>query len=254
MAAGVGPPVDNETQPRADCGRISRHHQASRRRDPVSEVSTRSARLAVARWLEPKIALGILLVVASVVLGARVFASADRYAEVLVARHPLVPGEHLLASDLGTGRVRFDGRGENYVAARSLPIGYVVTRYVGAGELVPAAALSAQQAAVTDSRLVSLPVAAGNASLDLARGDLVDVYVSAKDPAAAKGGLPALVLSAVAVEDISGADALGDGDTEAVVLDVPTRSVPTVVSAGETGAIDLVRLPDPAAEAVRLPQ
>ena len=117
----------------------------------MSDRSPRASRLATPRWLDARLVLGVVLVLVAVVVGARVFASAGRYTNVYVARHALVPGEHLDAADLSVGQVRFSGEGGSYVAvARCAPTGYLVTRYVAAGEFVPLTALSA--AASTPAR------------------------------------------------------------------------------------------------------
>lgn len=209
----------------------------------MHEHDRRSARLALPSWLSPRIAFGVLLVVGSVVAGAHVFAAADRYSEVLVARHALVPGEHVADSDLTVGRVRFGDAAAAYLAAPSTASGYVVTRYVGTGELVPAAAVTSASTAAPATRLVAAPVAVGHAPLNLTRGDVVDVYLSAKRPNGAAVA-PVLVLGSTAVAAVSGGDNLGGTDEESVVLVVPDPKVATVIAAAESGAIDLVLVPD----------
>lgn len=212
----------------------------------MRDQAVRPNRLVLPSWLSPRIALGVLLVVGSVVAGAHVFANADRYSEVLVARQPLEPGERLIDADLTTGRVRFDGDAARYVAASSTPSGYLVTRYVGAGELVPAAALSSASTSAPATRLVAVPVAVGHVPLDLARGDTVDVYVSTKRPAGGAAA-PTLVLGTAPVAAVSGGDALGGTDDESVVLVVPAPRVGALIAATESGAVDLALVPDPSA-------
>jgi hypothetical protein len=208
----------------------------------VTEASPPARRLTTPRWLDARVALGLLLVMASVVIGARVFAAAGRYSEVYVARRLLVPGAHLSAGDLTTGRVRFDGEGGRYLAAGSPPVGYLVTRPVAAGEFVPAGALTRSPAELTATRLVTVPVAAGHLPLDLGRGDEVDVYLTAKPM---PGGSPSsrLLLSSALVDAISGAGAFSANDVSAVAMLVPAREVAGVVHAIEAGTIDLVRVP-----------
>jgi hypothetical protein len=211
----------------------------------VSDGSPRAKRRATPRWLDARLVLGVLLVLAAVVAGAQVFSSAGRYSSVYVAQHALVPGEHLDAADLSVGRVRFSGEGASYVAVGSQPpTGYLVTRYVGAGELVPMTALSAGESAANTSRFVTVPVAPGHLPATLDHGDLVDVYVTQKVAAGDKVPAPVCVLSAVAVDsDDGGSQSVSDGSTVAVVLDVPASSVATMVHAVESGTIDLVRVP-----------
>lgn len=211
----------------------------------MSDRSPRASRLATPRWLDARLVLGVVLVLVAVVVGARVFASAGRYTNVYVARHALVPGEHLNADDLSTGQVRFSGEGGSYVGVASVPpTGYLVTRYVAAGEFVPLTALSAAASTPGASRYVTVPVTPGHLPADLDHGDLVDVYLTPKVAAGATVPLPTLVLSAVAVQaDDGGSQSLSAGSAVAVVLTVPTARVSAVVHAVESGTIDLVRVP-----------
>lgn len=212
--------------------------------EQVSEGSRRANRLSSPRWLDLRLVLGVLLVLVAVVAGARVFAAAGHYAEVYVARHPLTPGERLDPADLEAGRVRFAGEGSGYIAVTgAAPSGYVVTRYVGAGELVPATALTPAAAARPARREVTVAVAPGHLPDGLAHGDLVDVYVTAKVATGARVPAPTQVLAAVPVDSDDGGSQSSVGSTIAVVLDVPVGSVTAVIHAVESGTLDLVRVP-----------
>jgi hypothetical protein len=210
-------------------------------------ASPRPARIEMPRWLDARLVLGVLLVLTAVVVGARVFAAADTYTRVYVARHDLVPGERLTAGDFDVGRVRLDGQGSLYVgAAASPPIGYVVARYVGAHEFVPTAALVATT--VPAGRLVTVPVQPGHLPPDLARGDLVDVYLTAKTGPGAAVPSPVLVLPAVAVQAREGGSRSFAGSSSlAVVLDVPADRVADLIHAVQSGSLDLVGVPAAAA-------
>jgi hypothetical protein len=214
----------------------------------VSDDSPRASRLATPSWLDARLVVGVVLVMLAVVVGARVFASADRYTEVYVARSPLVPGEHLSAADLSVGQVRFAGEGASYVAAGRPPVGYVVTMYVGAGELVPLGAVSATPATAAGSRLVTVPVEPGHFPDAVNHGDLVDVYLSAKPEGAAQVPPPTRVLSSVPVDSVDdGSGSLSGSTTVSVVLAVPDDQVDRVVHAVQSGLIDLVGVPTAAA-------
>lgn len=229
---------------------------ATRMPGPLSASPTpsRAARFTPPRWLDARLLLGLLLVLGSVVAGARVFASADHYSRVYVAARDLVPGEHLTAADLTVGQARLHGQGGYYVAAGATPpVGYVVRRFVGAHELVPLNALAPTTAAA-DTRLVTVPVQPGHLPADLGRGDLVDVYVTPKTSAGGAVATPTLVLAGAAVEDRQGGARTFSADaTLAVVLDVPAGDVVAVVHAVESGAIDLVRVPHADAQSAPAP-
>ena len=215
-------------------------------------ASPRAARLATPRWLDARLVLGVLLVLIAVVAGARVFASADHDTRVYVAKHDLVPGERVTAGDLGVGRVRLDGQGSLYVAAGAAPVGYVVTRYVGAREFLPVGALAASTPKDAGTRFVTVPVAPGHLPPSLSRGSLVDVYLTPKAAAGAAVPAPTLVLADVAVQSREGGSRTFGGDASlAVVLAVPADRVSDVVHAVESGTIDHVAVPADAAATVR---
>jgi hypothetical protein len=214
----------------------------------VPGVSPRANRLPTPHWLDARLVIGVVLVLLAVVAGARVFAGADRETTVYLARRALVPGEHLDRSDLSIGRIRFDGQGRSYIGANGTPpVGYVVTRYVGPGELVPLSAL-ASTATIAPTRLVTVPVPPGHLPQGLGHGDLVDLYVTPKVTGSATGAAtsppPIRVLASVAVDsDDGGAAARSGGSTVSVVLVVPVGQVTAVISAVESGTIDVVEVP-----------
>jgi hypothetical protein len=211
-------------------------------------ASPRATRLVAPRWLDVRLALGLLLVLVSVLAGARILAAADDYSVVYVAAHALTPGEHVTAADLTTGRVRLDGQGAFYVAAHgAAPVGYVVTRYVGTHEFVPSAALARALPTGAGDRYVTVPVATGHLPPGLGHGDLVDVYVTPKaGPGSAAAPMPTLVLAGVPVQSREGGGRGFSGSADSVlsvVLTVPAGHVIDVVRAVESGTLDLVAVP-----------
>ena len=211
----------------------------------MTEVaSPRAARLAAPRWLDARLALGVLLVALSIVAGARVFTAADNTTAVYVAAHDLVPGQHLGADDFAVGHVRLPAQAGLYIAANTAPpVGYVVTRFVGAHELVPVAALGATGTAA-HTRFVTVPVQSGHLEDELTRGELVDVYLTAKAASGEATPAPVLVIAAVPVESRSGGSRTFSASSAfSVVLSVPVDKVAAVVHAVESGTIDLVTVP-----------
>lgn len=128
-------------------------------------------------WLDPRLLLGILLVLVSVLVGARVVASADRTDRVWAVNADLAAGTVLDRGDLRPVRVRLvDNRGR-YVPAseRSLP-GRTLTRDVGRGELLPARALAARPCGSE----VSIPVTTQHAPPSIRKGVRIDVFATAE--------------------------------------------------------------------------
>ncbi|MEO6204316.1 MAG: SAF domain-containing protein, partial [Mycobacteriales bacterium] len=89
----------------------------SREEHAVSDppASPRASRLAAPGWLDTRLVLGVLLVLASVVVGARVLSSADRSQTVWVLTRDLAPGAELTSDDLTVARVRLFTDGAEYI-------------------------------------------------------------------------------------------------------------------------------------------
>jgi Flp pilus assembly protein CpaB len=234
----------------------------TRGRRALSETpeSPRAARLAAPRWLDTRLVLGVLLVLVSVVVGARVLSSADRSTLVWAVARDLSAGSQLTASDLQQVRVRlFDSAGQ-YVAvdAGAPPTGYVVRRALGSGELLPRASLAVPGEDV-DYRHVTVAVAAGHLPPQLDDGQQVDVWVTpetksgAASPAPTGDATAQLVLQGVTVLGVQrDAGAFSGSTTIPVVLQVRPDEVARLVSAMSAGRLDLVRVPRPVEAAGRL--
>lgn len=209
-------------------------------------VSPKAPRLAAPGWLDTRLVLGVLLVLVSVVVGARVLSSADRSQTVWAAKRDLAPGSQLSSADLTRVRVRLFGGARNYVTGTGpAPVGYVVRRGVGAGELLPYNALSAPGADPA-FRYVTVPVVRGHLPPDLRSGAQVDVYVSPGSGARTTGSPltePRLVLRNATVLLRRTASGLAAQDEEPVVLRVRPADVATVLAAMSQGRIDLVGVP-----------
>lgn len=208
--------------------------------------SPAAQRLVPRRWLDVRAVVGIVLLLGSMIGGARLFAAAGRETAVWAAAHDLAPGERLSASDLTRVRVRLNAVAAGYLTGAA-PAGYVVARFVAARELLPAGAVVAS-ARAESSRLVTVAVQTGHLPPDLVPGDRVDVYLtprSAGGPGVASGTLaPALVLAAAVVQSRpSGGRGFSADTALSVVLVVPTDKVADVVRAAESGAVDLVAVP-----------
>ena len=236
-------------------------------------ASPRARRLTPPGWLDGRLVVGVLLVLVSVVVGARVLASADRSELVWAAASDVAAGSQLAEGDLVPVRVRLFDTGPSYLSADGPPpVGYLVRRGVGAGELLPEQSLTAPGADV-DVRLVTVPVDAGHYPPTLAEDQRVDLWVTpqaagealADDaqplpqgpasptgtpaPAADAGSALALrgaqqVLSSVPVVTAPAPDELAaGGSTVPIVLQVRPEDVDEVVSAMGLGRLDVVRVP-----------
>jgi hypothetical protein len=205
-------------------------------------------RLERPRWLDPRLLVGLFLVLASVAVGSRVVASAEEGELVWSAARDLPAGTTLEAGDMEPTSVRLAGSTAQYVdAGAAPPTGYVLLRDVTAGELVPAAALATTDAP-SSHRLVAVPVAPNHFPPGLVRGHRVDVYVtSAATPGSATtdDAEPRLVLADASVAEVAdGSGAFGaSSGSVGIVLEVDESDAAAVVAAVATGTIQLVRLP-----------
>jgi hypothetical protein len=201
-------------------------------------------RVARARWLDLRLITGVLLVLVSVVIGARVVSASQSSEPVWLAARDLAAGTELSAADLVRGQVHLYGKHGSYVSAKTAaPVGYVLTRPVGQGELLPVAAIAAP-GRVPEYRLVTVQVTALHLPLHLGAGDRVDVYVTPH--AVGAQAMPSRLVYAGAVVQGTSTEShgfsAGTGDT-AVVLQVPPRAVADVLAGIHGGDVDLVLVP-----------
>jgi hypothetical protein len=210
--------------------------------------SPKAHRLATPSWLDTRLVLGVLLVLVSVIVGARVLSSADRSQTVWATKRDLAPGAQLTAGDLTRVRVRLFSGSSNYVTGTGpAPVGYVVRRGVGAGELLPFNALTPPGDDVS-YRYVTVPVVRGHLPPDLRSGAQVDVYVSPAGTTARATSGPALTEPRLVVRNTTvllrrAASGLAAQDEEPVVLRVRPADVPLILAAMSQGRIDLVGVP-----------
>jgi hypothetical protein len=201
-------------------------------RPPAEPGSAPAARrVRPPRWLDLRLVLGVLLVLGSVLVGARVIGAADATVPVWSVTGDLAAGTVLSADDLTAVDVRLDAAASGYLSTTTHPAGRTLSRAVGAGELLPGAALEE----TTDLVQVALPVQAGWVPPALRRGQLVDVYAVANPAAGAAGvadGSVGLVVSGAPVQSVTGRS---EG-----VLSTPTTTVQVVVSVPAGSAPDLL--------------
>jgi hypothetical protein len=184
-------------------------------------------------WRDPRLWIGIALVAASVVAGARVLASADDTVQVWAASDDLGAGQRVEADDLVAQRVRFaddDALRGYFTVDDELPAGLELTRSVGSGELLPRAAVGTPD----ETGLVEVPIAVEPELVppDVESGDVVDVYVVAPISADADGERrepppagPALT-GATVVDAPELESSFGTSGKRQLVLGVPEDAAP----------------------------
>ncbi|MDC7121139.1 hypothetical protein OMK64_06275 [Cellulomonas fimi] len=202
-------------------------------------------------WRDPRLLAGVAMVAGSVALGSWAVRSAQATVPVYVARTALVPGDRvgvgeLVVRDVQLGTVDLGG----YLRAdRPLPDDATVLRVVGAGELVPRAALG--DASQDDVRPVAVPLehAPSRALVVGAQVDLWYVPEPGETTAGAAGGAPSSVprplavgLTVAEVDTPDGAFSVGGASTVQVL--VPSEALADVLGAlAGPGSVDVVPVP-----------
>jgi hypothetical protein len=184
-----------------DRGPGGRHHGrvATDLGTPTPTPTPPATRAAQPGWRDPRLWIGVLIVAVSVVAGARLMSSADDTVPVWSVATDMGPGDEVVPEDLVATRVRFADEGDlagYFTAEDELPADLVLTRGVGAGELLPRAAVGS--AAQVDTLQVPVAVDVEQVPGSVQAGSVVDLYLSGRG-ASRGGGGPAL--SAVTVVD-----------------------------------------------------
>lgn len=190
-------------------------------------------------WFDPRLAIGIGLVLASVAGVIGVVAAADRSVLVYAASTALTPGDRVYPADLMATSVRLGIANDRYLSEGDVPAdGVLITRSVSAGELVPASAVGA----ATSIRVAAIVVkVSGELSHSITSAAVVDVW-SAEATDDRRFGPPAvLVGSATVVRVLESTGMISDGRGHVVELLVPRNKIARVLEAVAGGdAISLV--------------
>lgn len=188
----------------------------------VSIASPVPKRVKKPSWLDLRLVAGVVLVLASVLIGARVVSGAQRTYRVVAVSHDLAAGSRLASGDVTYVRVRLPSHGAGvYLSDTRRAVGRQLNRPVTRGELLPAAALGTSAGLTT----ISVPLAEGNAPR-LRSGERVQLWLSTKACASE------VLLSDVTVQDVHADDSgFAGGQGQDVVLAVPPELAGRVVSA-----------------------
>lgn len=152
-------------------------------------------RLKAPSWLDLRLVIGLVLVLGSVLLGAKIVSGANHTYRMLAVTRDLAAGTLLSHDDVVAVRVQLPGHGQGvYVSGDDDVLGKQLNRAVASGELLPAAALGTAAALTT----VTVPFTADNAPT-LAAGQRVKIWLSTKTCASI------VLLGDVTVQDVHAA-------------------------------------------------
>ncbi|WP_411732112.1 SAF domain-containing protein [Paeniglutamicibacter sp.] len=161
------------------------------------QVAVAASRLGKPSWKDPRLLLGILIVLASCVGVVALTSSMDRTTPMYSAKSDISLGEEITAEKLNVVNVKLDALEAGYVPADAgLLAGKRANSLIRAGQLLPRSALGLDDG--TNRRPVSmdLPDALPSA---ITSGAHVDVWVSLKDRSANAYAPPTLLLPAAEV-------------------------------------------------------
>ncbi|MHA6667404.1 SAF domain-containing protein [Homoserinimonas sp. A447] len=190
-------------------------------------------------WFDPRFAIGIVLVVASVAGVLVVVASADQTTTVYAARAVLSVGDRIGADDLVEQSVRLGTVTGKYLDADAIPSdGLIVTRTIAEGELVPSSAVGS----TAGQRLASVVIAVTTQlprSVDA--GSVVDVWAAREGDSGLFGPPSVLVPSATVVQVIESDSIIAGSAAVSVELLVPRNRTARMLEAlANADALSLV--------------
>ncbi|MGH3385657.1 MAG: hypothetical protein ACRDO1_13840 [Nocardioidaceae bacterium] len=179
-------------------------------------------RLDQRRWKDPRLWVGIALVAASVLAGARLLSGADDTVGVWTTSRDLAAGAPLDGDALVVEQVHGDGDlvDRYLLAGEPPPAGAVAAHALGAGEILPRTAVTERGAGAG----LHLPVvvSAAGAPDDLGAGDVVDVWVVPPKDSSGAVDPATMVLDDVRVVSASrDSGPLGESATRQVLLGLP---------------------------------
>lgn len=189
--------------------------------------------------------IGIAIVAASVVAGARLMAAADDTVAVWAVADDMGRGDVVTEDDLVARRVRFadaDDLTSYFTAEEALPADLELVRGVGAGELLPRSAVGAAGEAET----VQVPIAVDVEQVpsSVGPGSVVDVYLLAPGASRTAGEAGPALAGVSVVDAPAPEESFGTSGKRQLVLAVPEEDAPrffALLGASEVPVLTVVR-------------
>lgn len=199
---------------------------------PAAETAP-GARLTRPSWKDPRLLVGILLVLASIAGVVGLVDSANRTVGAYAAKEDIAVGQTIDASRLVRVDVRLGDAEGRYLAAGTVPEGKVAVQRVAKGDLVPASSLGEPQA--VDRKPVSIGISQPLPA-EATVGTRVDVWVALPD---GRNGFsePRLLVPGAEIAHIEASSSTlgGSRETHVLVL-VDDPKLPQVLGAQANSA------------------
>lgn len=127
-------------------------------------------------WMDPRLVIGVVLVLASLAGVWLVVQQSSRTDTAWAATRTLLPGDTVAAGDVQQVEVRLPQSQERYLDASADPVGMVVASTVGEGEVLPVRALGESAGADRSAMVIEIQ---GALPRSVRAGSLVDVWTAA---------------------------------------------------------------------------
>lgn len=180
---------------------------------PAAETAP-GARLAKPSWKDPRLLVGLLLVLASIAGVVALVDAADRTVGAYAAKEDIAVGQSIDASRLVRVDVRLGDAEGRYLAVGAVPDGKVALQRVAKGDLVPASSLGEPRAVGRKPVSISVPQ---SLPAEATAGTRVDVWVALPD---GRNGFaePKLVVPSAEIAHVEAASSTLGGSRETQVL------------------------------------
>lgn len=177
-----------------------------------------------------------LTIILSLVAGIALVRASDKSVELWGVARDLGVGSTIHEGDLVVRQAHLDRAVGIYLSGGYQPVGLYVTRDLRAGELLPATAV-AKSDGLAMRRLVTVEVERHHFPPGIARGDLVDLYITPHGTGGEILGAPERVIGDVVVDSV---DIDSQSTHFGVALSLLDADVPAAVEAAQRGHLDLV--------------
>lgn len=197
----------------------------------MAASSPRVRRMARAKKKDPRLLIGIALMIASMLAGALAFSAASATTAVVAVTRDIAAGEVISTADLKVVEVNVgDAHGVYVSRAVDVPQGALAESSLSAGQLLPKGAVGQPN----DSALRPVSIAIDQQlSTTLAQGDVVEVWRTKAD----NPKDTAAIVDRAVVRTLEQGGGLGMQETRVEVL-VPASAVPKILEA--MGSEDLL--------------
>ncbi|WP_026546153.1 flagella basal body P-ring formation protein FlgA [Paenarthrobacter nicotinovorans] len=188
-----------------------------------------AARLKKPSWKDPRLLIGILLVLVSVAGVIALVGSADRTTQVYTAREEIAVGQAVTMADLSIANVRLDDLESGYVTVEGgWADGRVALQRVAKNQLLAKESLG--QADALNRKPVAVSVE-GELPVQVVGGARVDVWVALPGSNSAFDEPHLLLPSAEIAQVVSGPVGLGASKTTQILVLVTDEQMPKLLGA-----------------------